>query len=123
MDHGTFTVRYGEVQPPTDAGVKNHWGVDSPPPEQCKGLGPNLKLKMKIRRGQLIGWVGQLRTKTKKGMKDGNHMLHFEIYANTKEGPLTVKNSQKYDYVPMKTYQRRSDLLNPTTHLDNASNE
>ena len=39
-------------------------------------------------------------------------MLHFEIYAGTKTGPLTVKKN--------KPYQRRADLVDPTPYLDTA---
>ena len=119
VDHGNFMVRYGEVQHPYRTAIK--W-KDPPSEDQCKGMPREIQKDSPVTRGQLIGWVGQLRAKAKGGMKNGSHMLHFEMYANTKEGPLTVKSKQKYEHVPQKAYQRRSDLLNPTIYLDEAKN-
>ena len=122
INHGSFTVRYGEVQPPYEE-ANDKWGNNAPPQKQCKGISNEIRKDgSHVKRGQLIGWVGQLRTKAKKGMKNGSHMLHFEMYANTKNGPLTINNHKHYDHVPIKSYQRRSDLLNPTDYLDKAKN-
>jgi murein DD-endopeptidase MepM/ murein hydrolase activator NlpD len=50
-----------------------------------------------VTKGQLIAEVGGLR------------MLHFELYRGNVTGPLTQRSE--------KPYQRRSDLLDPTTYL------
>jgi murein DD-endopeptidase MepM/ murein hydrolase activator NlpD len=57
----------------------------------------------KVKAGQLIAYVGLL-TSLKKSM------LHFELYAGTARGPLTVRSNLPY--------QRRKDLLNPTSLVD-----
>jgi murein DD-endopeptidase MepM/ murein hydrolase activator NlpD len=57
----------------------------------------------RVRAGQLIAYVGFL-TSLKKSM------LHFELYAGTASGPLTVRSNLPY--------QRRRDLLNPTSLVD-----
>jgi len=46
-------------------------------------------------------------------LSGGSHMLHFELYSGTESGKLTVRSN--------KLYQRRSDLIDPTDYLDNAS--
>jgi murein DD-endopeptidase MepM/ murein hydrolase activator NlpD len=63
----------------------------------------NAKVKTgdKVKKGQLIAEVGGLR------------MLHFEMYQGNVSGPLTVRSR--------KPYQRRSDLLDPTTYLQSWS--
>jgi hypothetical protein len=63
------------------------------------------KPKTAVRRGQVIAYV-------EKNSK-GTAMLHIEFYAGTKEGRLSQ---------PGNVFRRRSDLLNPTDFLDQASN-
>ena len=56
-----------------------------------------------VKAGQLIAYVGFLDTLKKS-------MLHFELYAGTASGPLTVRSNLPY--------QRRKDLKNPTDLMD-----
>ncbi len=62
-----------------------------------------------VKRGQFIAYVGEL------SFASGNtmSMLHIEFYKGTESGPLTVRDA--------KPYQRRSDLLDPTSYLNAAS--
>lgn len=57
----------------------------------------------KVKAGQLIAYVGFLDSLKKS-------MLHFELYAGTAKGPLTVRSNLPY--------QRRKDLKNPTELMD-----
>lgn len=66
VDHGIFTVRYGEVKPKLATGIK----AGAP-----------------VQAGQLLGEVGQL-----KGLKMS--MVHFEMYRGTETGPLTQKGTK-----------------------------
>lgn len=68
VDHGDFTVRYGEVQKQVAEGI---------------GVGK------KIKAGQQIGQIGRL-----EGLKIS--MVHFEMYANKATGPLTVRGNAPY---------------------------
>lgn len=72
---------------------------------EISGLAAGLKRGSKVTRGQLIAYVGQLNS--------GSSMLHFEMYSGSETGRLTVRSN--------KPYQRRSDLVDPTSHLDQAS--
>lgn len=83
VKHPGFVARYGEISKAA-TGVK-------------KGV--------KIKKGQLIGYVGEL-----KGLNMS--MLHLELYSGTASGPLTVRGN--------KPYQRRKDLIDPTPILDKA---
>jgi murein DD-endopeptidase MepM/ murein hydrolase activator NlpD len=79
--HQSGVVRYGEI--------------DSSVPDEVR---PGAAVKA----GQVIAKVGQL--------ESGSSMLHFELYAGTMTGPLTVRANPGY--------QRRKDLLDPTDLLD-----
>ena len=79
---GGFVVRYGEIM----------------------GAAAGVTQGAKVRRGQVIAYVGQL--------ESGSAMLHLEMYAGTQEGALTVRG--------IRPFQRRSDLIDPTTYLDQA---
>lgn len=57
----------------------------------------------KVSAGEVLGFVGQLQ-----GLNIS--MLHFELYAGTEKGPLTNRAAGGF--------QRRSDLLDPTSFLD-----
>lgn len=74
-------------------------------PLPVSGMGPGLKVGSDVKRGQLIAYVGELRS--------GAAMLHIEMYTGTGLGRLTVRGN--------KPYQRRSDLTDPTPILDDAS--
>ena len=80
---GGFVVRYGEISTAAQ-GVSAGGSVT---------------------RGQVIAFVGKL--------ESGSSMLHFEMYAGTASGALTVRGNPPY--------QRRSDLLDPTPYLDQAT--
>jgi hypothetical protein len=54
-----------------------------------------------VKAGDLIAYVGRMFTMS---------MLHFEAYAGTLTGPLTVPKN--------KPYKRRADIINPTALLD-----
>lgn len=68
---------------------------------EVKGFGPGIHRKAKVNAGDVVAYVGRMLTMS---------MLHFELYAGTLQGPLTVRAN--------KPFQRRADLLNPTTLLD-----
>jgi murein DD-endopeptidase MepM/ murein hydrolase activator NlpD len=67
VDHGIFTVRYGEVSPRFPPGIREG---------------------AKVKKGQIIGTIGRL--------SGGSHMLHFEMYDNSATGPLTVRKNAPY---------------------------
>lgn len=75
-------VRYGEIAAKVPAGIRN--GAT-------------------VQQGQHIAYIGQL--------ESGDSMLHLEMYAGTKTGPLTQ---------PGTDYKRRGDLIDPTPYLDRA---
>lgn len=80
---GGFVVRYGEIS------------------TAAQGVSAGSS----VARGQVIAFVGKL--------ESGSSMLHFEMYAGTASGSLTVRGNPPY--------QRRSDLLDPTPYLDQAT--
>lgn len=61
-----------------------------------------LKAGDHVRAGDVIAYVGRL--------DSGSSMLHFELYSGKGKGPLTVRGNPPY--------QRRSDLVNPTSFMD-----
>lgn len=62
-----------------------------------------IKTGVPISEGQMIGYVGAAL------------MLHFELYAGTEHGPLTDRSRAGF--------QRRADLLDPTSFLDSLRDE
>ena len=72
---------------------------------EIKGAASGLKIGEKVTKGQLIAYVGELH-----GLNMS--MLHLELYKGSAAGPLTVRGS--------KPYQRRGDLIDPTSILDKA---
>jgi murein DD-endopeptidase MepM/ murein hydrolase activator NlpD len=60
------------------------------------------KAKDPVHAGQIIAYVGRL--------DSGSSMLHFELYSGRGHGALTVRGNPPY--------QRRSDLVNPTSFMD-----
>ena len=122
VNHGDFVVRYGEVQPP----MENEYDDDFPPDEVCNGLPSNLIETSKITKGQHIAYVGQLRLdKDKKGKLENypRTMLHFELFNGDGHGTLTQLAKVTYKNVLQKNYHRRSDLLDPTKSLKQATGE
>lgn len=65
-----------------------------------RGIGPGAR----VSRGQVIAYVGML--------SSGSSMLHFELYRGTASGELTTGSGP---------YRRRSDLIDPTPYLDQAT--
>jgi peptidoglycan hydrolase-like protein with peptidoglycan-binding domain len=121
VDHGEYTVRYGEIQPP-----KNAYGKDSPPDDISKGLPNNLKAGAKVKKGDQIAYVGQLREYDKEQKKYVNksHMLHFELYKGSVTTELTDEsNSKHYDNVTAQNYMRAKQLLDPTKFLDDCKDK
>lgn len=64
---------------------------------------PELKAGAPVKAGQVIGWVGKMKTVPQS-------MLHFELYSGAGSGQLTDRN--------LPPYLRRSDLLDPSDFLD-----
>lgn len=62
-----------------------------------------LKLGKTVKAGQLIGYIKKVNSRSVTSA-----MLHFELYKGTASGPLTTSKGK---------FQRRSDLLNPTSYL------
>jgi len=83
IQHTNFLARYGEI----------------------KSVATGLKKGSKVKRGQLIAYVGELR-----GLNMS--MLHLELYKGNKTGALTVRAN--------KPYQRRADIFDPSSILDKA---
>lgn len=86
---GGFVVRYGEIQPSLAAGLRVGGTVDA-----GARLGSIKKINIRNRRGQITCC---------------HPMLHFELYAGTRTGPLTDRTANRY--------QRRADLMNPTPYI------
>lgn len=63
---------------------------------------PGVEPGAKVTRGQMIGYLGKVNSNC------CSPMLNFELFAGTATGPLTQDR---------RPYQRRSDLLNPTSSL------
>lgn len=73
--------------------------------EVRKNMPVGIRAGARISAGRLIGEVGLL-----SGLKVS--MVHFEMYDGTATGPLTQRSN--------KPYQRRKDLIDPTSYLDAA---
>ena len=59
-----------------------------------------IKAGTKVNKGEIIGYVGKTNCCTP--------MLHFELYSGSATGSLTTSAAP---------YERRSDLMNPSTYL------
>lgn len=68
---------------------------------EVASMAPNLKVGSQVQKGQKIATLGQL--------CEGFSMLHFEKYTGSEMGPLTVRSNSPF--------QRRKDLVSPTTFL------
>lgn len=60
---------------------------------------------------------GQMISTTQVNSK-GRSMLHFEMYDKSSAGYLSQEKNTTYKNVPPGNYQRRSDLMDPTSYLD-----
>jgi murein DD-endopeptidase MepM/ murein hydrolase activator NlpD len=90
VDHGSFVVRYCEIQPDTPVRAGDT-----------------------VQAGQLLGRVGRL-----VGISVPSDMLHIEVYDKSATGPLTVEaaaSARRSDNVP---FGRRRDLVDPTPLLN-----
>ncbi len=67
VDHGDFTVRYGEISK----------------------AGPGIRKGVRVKKGQVVGYVGRLN-----GSRLS--MLHLEMYKGTERGPLTVRDNPPF---------------------------
>src|SRR5262245_11839753 len=76
---------------------------------ELRGAVDGLARGTHVLQGDLIGYVGQL---------TNSAMLHFEMYAGDGSGEFTDRGNRAYKHVPAGTYQRRSDLLDPTEALN-----
>lgn len=87
--HSHFIVRYGEI---------------------AHDLADGVVLGGTVAEGQVLATVGA---------QVGAAMLHFEMYNDPHRlDELTQRQNAQYLHVPAASYQRRSDLLDPTTFLD-----
>ena len=73
-----------------------------------KDIAEHLKIGSVVRKGQGIGAVGKL-----SGLKIS--MVHFEMFSGKGKGPLTDPQRPPY--------MRRSDLMDPASHLDTWAKE
>lgn len=89
VHHGSYIIRYGEIQRRT-----------------------MVREGDRVKAGQPIAKVGHL-----VGVNVSSDMLHLEMYRGTAGGELTQRNggALRADGVP---YQRRSDLMDPTSYLN-----
>jgi murein DD-endopeptidase MepM/ murein hydrolase activator NlpD len=114
VNHGDFSVVYGEVQPPDDP---EKYGITVKPevmnlikslkvPEKL-GFPNNLRKGSTVKKGDHIAYVGQL-YKDNGSAPFAHTMLHFEKYSNKAIGPFTEKtNINDYLHVPVLPYKRR----------------
>jgi murein DD-endopeptidase MepM/ murein hydrolase activator NlpD len=127
VNHGEFSIVYGEVQPPADPnklGIQVTKEVEQYIAEiekdEKKGLPNNLRKGSQVKRGDHIAFVGQL-YQNNGSTPFEQTMLHFEKYSNKASGAFTqVENTTDYiNDIPKKPYKRRKDLEDPTDFLDN----
>ena len=101
IKHGNYIVRYGEI----------------------KDVVPGLRVGDQVSKGQVVAKVGRFQPDPDHQPNLWYSMLHIEMYGNTSlnisQNPLTdTSNSSNYENVTPRNYQRRRDLLDPTSFLD-----
>ncbi|MEA4925858.1 MAG: M23 family metallopeptidase [Syntrophomonadaceae bacterium] len=70
-------------------------------------IAPAVSVGTTVHRGDVIGKIMTNYA--------GTAMLHLEMYMGTSSGSLSQgSNSSNYKYVPVRNYERRSDLIDPT---------
>jgi peptidoglycan hydrolase-like protein with peptidoglycan-binding domain len=89
VDHGDFYVRYGEIQ------------ADTP-----------VQAGSTVTAGQHIAQVGHL-----VGISVPSDMLHLEMYSGAGAGDLTDRSSRSAKRADGVSFQRRSDLIDPSSYL------
>ncbi len=70
-------------------------------------ISTSLRVGDKVTKGDKIATIA-------KSNIGGSTMLHLELYLGTTSGRLTNSSTKTYKYVAQKTYNRRSDLIDPT---------
>jgi hypothetical protein len=71
-----------------------------------------------VKRGKVLGRVSHQLTVGKDKKVTDNSMLHIEFYSSNEKGDTTDKENEKnYENVTPMNFQRRHDLLNPTSIL------
>ena len=68
---------------------------------EIRGAAPGIRPGVNVIQGQVIAYVGRM-------LRDS--MLHFEMYDGSASGALTQRGNPPY--------QRRRDLIDPTSYLD-----
>jgi murein DD-endopeptidase MepM/ murein hydrolase activator NlpD len=96
IDGGTILRKYLFYAGTYAIEVKHDMGYVARYGEVAKREVANSRVGERVLKGQHIGFTDHLK------------MLHFEIYSNKAQGPLTVRDNK---------YSRRSDLLDPTSLL------
>ena len=76
---------------------------------EIKGVAPGIKKNATVKKGDLIAYVGKMYHSS---------MLHFEMYAGTCTGPLTDRSQKLGNTMKDASFQRRADLVDPTSYLD-----
>jgi Membrane proteins related to metalloendopeptidases len=69
-------------------------------------IDPSVSVNTVVHRGDVIGKIITNYA--------GTSMLHLEMYMGTATGSLSQSNNHSYSYVPVRNYERRSDLIDPT---------
>jgi len=122
IKHGKRIIRYCEIQPPK----YDHIYETNIPPDSIRN-GFNFIEGTEIKRGQLIGYVGQLRFINKVTGVHENYklsMLHLEMYNGECNDDENLSQSNNiYLHVKVMNYIRRKDLLNSAEFLDNSISE
>lgn len=90
INHGSFVARYGEIQQTAQVAAGDS-----------------------VTAGQHIAQVGHL-----VGISVPSDMLHFEMYSGSGSGNLTDKTSSSAKRADGVSFQRRSDLIDPTPYLN-----
>ena len=125
VDHGDFSIVYGEVQPPEDpkvCGITVTFEVlkfiSELKEDEKLGLPNNLKKGSTVKQGDHIAYVGQL-YKNNGSNPFSCTMLHLEKYSNKATGPFTQRmNVSDYLHIPALPYKRRKDLQDPTEFIN-----
>ena len=90
VNHGSFVARYGEIQRNAQVAIGDQ-----------------------VTAGQHIAQVGHL-----VGINVPSDMLHLELYSGAGSGKLSVSGSASKIHSNGLPFNRRKDLLNPTSYLD-----
>ena len=108
VDHGTFIVRYGEIEPGSAIDSSGKRILTSTMPADRKAL--VLKPIAQVKQGKPLAKVG---------LAGIPSMLHFELYYGDRDGSLSDQsNTTNFPFISHtfsnRRFKRRSDLLDPT---------